>query len=194
MSPKTNLQNQAIRLKSKENITAAALSLFSKNGYGSTSVRMIAQEAGVSLGLMYNYFKSKEEMLLSILADTFKDLEGVFQQTEADDPKARFRSSIERFLNMIELNKEKLRMLTQMGLHQNKFDMANNLTKEIYEQSVQKISQNLVLLGYKDQPILEARLIVATLDGLAFESLLMENTVPLLEMKNLIIRKYCNEQ
>ena len=48
---------------SRQKIINAALFLFAKYGYEKTTIRMIAQKAGVSLGLMYNYFDGKDELL-----------------------------------------------------------------------------------------------------------------------------------
>jgi AcrR family transcriptional regulator len=47
----------------KEAIVVAALKLFATHGYASTPVSLIAKTAGVSQGLMYNFFNSKEALL-----------------------------------------------------------------------------------------------------------------------------------
>ncbi|PLX21155.1 MAG: hypothetical protein C0599_08290 [Salinivirgaceae bacterium] len=47
----------------KEKIVDAAITLFGENGFHNTSISQIAKNAGVSKGLMYNYFESKEELL-----------------------------------------------------------------------------------------------------------------------------------
>ncbi|MBU2373167.1 MAG: TetR family transcriptional regulator, partial [Gammaproteobacteria bacterium] len=43
-------------------IIAAALELFSKNGYSNTTLAMIADEAGFSRGPIYWHFKNKDEL------------------------------------------------------------------------------------------------------------------------------------
>ncbi len=50
----------------KQKIIASAKSLFSEKGYAGTGLREIADRAGVSLGNIYNYFKNKEEIFVSI--------------------------------------------------------------------------------------------------------------------------------
>ena len=42
-------------------ITDAALKMFSMSGYEGTNMRMIANEAGISVGALYLYHKSKED-------------------------------------------------------------------------------------------------------------------------------------
>lgn len=48
-------------------ILAAASSLFTRKGFNGTSTRDIAAAAGVSLGNIYNYFGTKEEIFVSLL-------------------------------------------------------------------------------------------------------------------------------
>src|SRR3546814_17598623 len=50
-------------------IVAAALKRFGENGYYTTTIRDIAQEAGVSPGLIYQYFQDKEDVLLLVLLE-----------------------------------------------------------------------------------------------------------------------------
>lgn len=53
--------------KNQEKIEAAALRLFIRRGFYGTSVRDIAQEAGVSLGNIYNYYRTKEQLFSSLV-------------------------------------------------------------------------------------------------------------------------------
>lgn len=50
----------------RDKILAAALSLFSKNGYKGTSLTDIAKVVGIQKPSIYNHFKSKEEIYLTI--------------------------------------------------------------------------------------------------------------------------------
>ena len=52
----------------REQLLSAALELFSKYGYSATSTRSIAEAAGVTEGLVFHYFPTKEAMLLEIAA------------------------------------------------------------------------------------------------------------------------------
>jgi len=64
MSPRTPQQFEKIRETKSELILNTALRLFAERGFYVTTVSAIAKEAGVSKGLMYNYFESKDEILL----------------------------------------------------------------------------------------------------------------------------------
>lgn len=48
-------------------IEQAALRIFTRQGYHGTSVREIADEAGISLGNIYNYYKTKEQIFESLV-------------------------------------------------------------------------------------------------------------------------------
>ncbi|MEY9864851.1 AcrR family transcriptional regulator [Peribacillus sp. B2I2] len=59
-----------------------SVELFAEKGYHATSVQEIAEKCGIAKGSFYNYFKSKEELLVSIfkyyyeaLTDSLLDLE-----------------------------------------------------------------------------------------------------------------------
>jgi len=190
MSPKTKVESDSIRAKSAANIASSALKLFSKVGYSQTTIRMISKDANVSLGLLYNYFKSKEDLLLHILQDVSDDLDAVF--LEFDDPKTQFKSTIEDFIKMLIRNKEKIGLLTQLGIVGKKFQNIQELTLKKHFESVYRISQNLRALGFADNSEIEARMVVATLDGMALEYLLMGKSIQLTQLKDQLIKRYCN--
>lgn len=66
-------------------IVRAAVQLFSQHGYYVTTIQQIAREAGISVGLVYQYFRDKDDILflaLSSVLDTYereipRALEGV---------------------------------------------------------------------------------------------------------------------
>lgn len=58
--------------KSKQQILDAALKLFSHKGYGATSVRDIAEEAGLSKGNVYHHFPDKEAIFRALLDRYFQ--------------------------------------------------------------------------------------------------------------------------
>ena len=50
-----------------QEITAAAFQAFAEKGYSATRVEEVANRAGVSKGLMYLYFKTKEELFKAVV-------------------------------------------------------------------------------------------------------------------------------
>ncbi len=60
----TSRQKQAQEMRDR--IRNVALALFNKRGFDEVSMASIAREAGCSVGNIYNYFKSKEELAAAI--------------------------------------------------------------------------------------------------------------------------------
>jgi AcrR family transcriptional regulator len=67
VAPLNEEQLEQIRNDRKHQIMTAALKVFAENGIKLTKISMIAAEAGISHGLLYHYFSSKEEVLHSSL-------------------------------------------------------------------------------------------------------------------------------
>ncbi len=51
----------------RQNVLAIALDEFASKGYSATSINDIAKKSGVSIGAMYSYFASKEDLFLTIV-------------------------------------------------------------------------------------------------------------------------------
>jgi len=65
--PKTEEQNQKILDERKEQILEASLEEFSQKGYSGTKISDIVKRAGISQGLLYHYYKSKDELYLAVI-------------------------------------------------------------------------------------------------------------------------------
>lgn len=64
----------------RELIREAAIRTFSEKGFHQTRAEEIAQAAGVAVGTIYNYFKSKEEVLLDIFATEFEEWKRFYEE------------------------------------------------------------------------------------------------------------------
>jgi TetR/AcrR family fatty acid metabolism transcriptional regulator len=72
-------------------ILDAAVRVFARKGYHTSRVGDIAEEAGVAHGLLYHYFRSKEELLETIFRETWSDLLAAVRSVEETDETARER-------------------------------------------------------------------------------------------------------
>lgn len=70
------LNSQAVE-RNQLKIEDAALKVFTRQGYHGTSVREIAQTAGISLGNIYNYYATKEEIFESLVRRYAKRMERI---------------------------------------------------------------------------------------------------------------------
>jgi len=117
MSPRTPRQFKEIREEKKALIMDVALEHFAKKGYFNTSISRIAKHAGISKGLLYNYFESKEELLAEIIIrsmgeiskhfDTNKD--GVLSEDE-------FEHFVRNYFKIIRENLSFWRLFYQLML------------------------------------------------------------------------------
>ena len=83
MSPRTEEQFEEIRESRKMEIMNNALELFANYGYHTTSISNISEKAGISKGLLYNYFSSKEELLKSIIDEGIKQISSPIHPNKA---------------------------------------------------------------------------------------------------------------
>jgi AcrR family transcriptional regulator len=86
----------------------AAVKLFSEQGYYSTTIQQIAREAGISVGLVYQYFREKDDLLFLSLKDVLETyereipraLEGVVH------PLERLRRALHAYCRVIDRLRE----------------------------------------------------------------------------------------
>jgi AcrR family transcriptional regulator len=82
--------------KKQENIIAAALELFAKEGYHATSTSMVAKRAGVSEGLIFRHFGKKEGLLNAVLETGQEQMKNLYADIVLEtDPHEVIRKTIE---------------------------------------------------------------------------------------------------
>jgi len=67
----------------RQELLDAAVRVFARNGFRAARVGDIAGEAGVAHGLLYHYFRSKDEVLETIFRDTWRLLVAETERIEA---------------------------------------------------------------------------------------------------------------
>ena len=190
MSPRSREQFDKLRAKSRQAIMASALELFTHHGYHGTSVSMIAEQAGVSTGLMYNYFKSKQELLEAIIHEGIELIESTLAALDTiDDPNLQIERIVHEAFNMVD---EDMHFWTLYFSVLMQPDLPKS-AREIFSNFIQRIFSVLEdvfrRLGYPN-PKAEARILGAMLDGAILHYWLVEKNYPLEDVKNLIIQKY----
>jgi AcrR family transcriptional regulator len=100
-------QTAAERSRRKARITRAALAEFSKRGYHFTEVETIAKRAGVAKGTVYNYFASKEDILLGVIQAGFEVLGDKMKAIveRCDDPVEIIKATAYEYLRFLDTNK-----------------------------------------------------------------------------------------
>ena len=70
---------QVLKDDVRNSILLSAIDEFYRFGYKDASLRRIAKEAGVTPGNIYAYFRSKESLFVTALADTVKEMNAFVQ-------------------------------------------------------------------------------------------------------------------
>jgi AcrR family transcriptional regulator len=174
----------------KEKIIDTAIALFADNGFHNTSISQIANKAGVSKGLMYNYFESKEDLLKYIF-----DL-GAAKLLENFDPNRDGVLTKEEFIFYIEdifyqMQKDRnywmlfFNIVTQPAITQivadRMMEMVGPMMKELTDYFRNK--------GCED-PEAEARYFVAVMDGVGMHYLLDQENYPIRSVIKKIIKEF----
>jgi AcrR family transcriptional regulator len=98
MSPRTFTQLEIIRGEKRTLIMDTALKHFANEGYHNTTISHIAKHAGISKGLMYNYFGSKEELLSAIIN---RSMETIFAHFDPDHDGYLTEDEFELFIRTL---------------------------------------------------------------------------------------------
>src|SRR5690349_8922537 len=78
----------------RRQILDAAVRVFARQGFHSTRVSDIADEAGVAYGLVYHYFSSKDEVLNELFSERWSLLLAAIEQTDrnGDEPRRKLEA------------------------------------------------------------------------------------------------------
>jgi AcrR family transcriptional regulator len=190
MSPRTKRQFEEIREERKTLIMNTALEHFAIDGFHSTTINHIARHAGISKGLMYNYFDSKESLLRAILQRSVDELykefdidrDGYLNQDE-------FEYFVRRIYGMIREKQSFWRLLFQL-LMQNEvreeflesvFTSANTgntnemrpwdmLLFDISRMMLEYFKRKSIRMGAGYDPFIEMNMFIISIKGFALTS------------------------
>jgi len=100
MPAKENLKKGEVTRLSIED---AAISLFLEQGYHATSMRQIAEGAGLALGGIYNHFSSKDEIFEAIIIDQhpYKKVLPLILAVEGDTAEEFFSNAFQIVIDQL---------------------------------------------------------------------------------------------
>ncbi len=81
--------------RTRLNVMEAAYELFLEHGYAATSMRQVADRAGLALGSIYNHFAGKEAIFRELIIERhpYRTILPIILNTPADDPELFVRSA-----------------------------------------------------------------------------------------------------
>jgi AcrR family transcriptional regulator len=188
--PRSEEQFEAMRAESREAILNSALHLFAERGYAATTIREIARDAAVSLGLLYNYFDGKEALLHAIFARSMVDVQA---SIDAAAGGATAHERIERLIAAaFRIVAEELpfwRLTYQLRMQSG---VVEGLGESIraWSDATRVQLEALLREAGRAQPDVEARLLFATIDGVAQHYALDPERYPLAAVARAIIARF----
>lgn len=87
------MPDSSLNERSERRVLRAALGLFAEQGYHGTSIREIAQEAGLSVPGVYHHYRSKQEILVDLMVSVMDELlsrSRAALDAAGDDPAQQF--------------------------------------------------------------------------------------------------------
>ena len=177
--PRTHEANEALRQKSRERILKAAVRLFSRRGFGGTTVRAIAEEAKVALGLMYAHFESKDAVLVALMDASVLDVAHTLEAAEREPTAAGFVATLLRAaVPLLDAHRDAWRLsyalrhqpevLTSLAVPVKKFSTA----------TLERLAHALASRGVPKAPI-EAAVLFALVDGISQQYVMVPRGYPI---------------
>ncbi len=193
--PRTPEENDRIRQASKEKIRTAAMELFMKQGYYATSISDIAKQAGISKGLLYNYYKGKEELLSEMVEARIREVvevmeEAVALETPSEQLKYIVNGAIDNIHKKPEVHRFYLHLQTQPEADEELIKYSHRIIEENTRQfELQcKIFERM---GEKE-PRKRSLYFSSVLQGIMLMISTYVQKFPIEEIKKQIIREFCN--
>ncbi|WP_010170313.1 TetR/AcrR family transcriptional regulator [Bacillus coahuilensis] len=98
----TLIDEQESLTQKQRNILEAAVEIFSEKGFAATSTSEIAKKAGVAEGTIFRHYRTKQDLLLAIVAPTMAKLIGPFVLKDVfnimDNPNHSYESLVRAIL------------------------------------------------------------------------------------------------
>ncbi len=170
-------------------ILETAMQLFATHGYASTPISLIAKTAGVSQGLMYNFFPGKKDLLREMIMMGSVDIGNSMEAYQKiKDPNEAIRTHVRLTIKIIQQKKEFWRLLHAIRLQGGVIQEVEDIFESIVSRVTivfEKIFRKLEF----SQPKLEALLFLTQIDGLVI-LYLQNNKIPIVKLGEQLIKRY----
>ncbi|WHY16284.1 TetR/AcrR family transcriptional regulator [Peribacillus frigoritolerans] len=193
--PRTSEENDRIRQASKEKIRAAAMELFIKQGYYATSISDIAKQAGISKGLLYNYYKGKEELLSEMVEARIKEVEEVMEEAfTLNTPREQLEHIINGAIDNIHQKPEVHRFYLHLQTQPESDEELIKYSHLIIEENARQFEFQCKIFESmgETEPRKRSLYFSSVLQGIMLMISTYQQGFPKEEIKNQIISEFCN--
>ncbi|MFW5862351.1 MAG: TetR/AcrR family transcriptional regulator [Spirochaetota bacterium] len=172
-------KNNDITALRRTQLTKATYRVVSKKGYYNFTIRDIANEAGLSTGLVHYYFKDKDELLLTLLKEMNSNLRYFLTKEleHKDDPADKLLTFIDQAFSLVEREKDYFYVIidfwTQVN-HNPRISRANARLYQSYREECAGVLTEGVEKGvFTDMDIhYTATMIISIIQGLIIQFIL----------------------
>lgn len=192
--PRTPEENERIRQMSREKILMAAMELFMKRGYHATSIDDVAKHAGISKGLLYNYYKGKEELLATMVEARVGEVAQVMEAAASKEtPAEQLKHIVDGALDNVKDNPEVFRFYLHLQTQPESDEVLAKYSKRLIEESARQFNLQCEMfqnLGVKE-PRKRSLYFSSALQGIMLMLSTYPEQFPIEEIKAQIIREFC---
>ncbi|WP_102029143.1 TetR/AcrR family transcriptional regulator [Salirhabdus sp. Marseille-P4669] len=193
--PRTPEENERIRQEAKAKILTSAMELFMKQGYHTTSINDIAKQAGVSKGLLYNYFKGKEELLAKMVEERIAQVADVMEgETALKSPMEQLEFIVDQAINNVYEHPKVFRFYLHLQTLPEADEELNKYGRMIIEESARQFEFQCEIferLGVKE-PRKRSLYFSSALQGIMLMISTYPQQFPVEEIKAQIIGEFCD--
>jgi AcrR family transcriptional regulator len=191
MSPRTEQQFEEIREARRKEIMDTALELFAIEGFDKTSISRIATRAGISKGLLYNYFSSKEELIKTIIFNGLDNLTGYIDpNNDGILSSDEIQYFIEEFFSAVQKNEHYWRLYFTLFFQPHVLKLVEKRLIVMIHTYMNMLTKYFEAKG-SDDPETDAIMLGAVLDGIGFHFMANTATFPVEKIKKKLIDTYC---
>ncbi len=188
----TNIKNSRLVEERHEQIFQAACKLIQKKGYHMTTLRDISKESGITLGNLYDYIATKEDILYIVHEKAAKMVMAIMGQGMGNvrDPVKRLKHMIERELETMDRYQDLIMTIYQESHSLSKPSLRTMLrSEEAHIGGFKEVIEEGIRLGVfkESNPVMLANVIKMMIDGWVLRRWNLRGRVSLEEMKQGIL-------
>ncbi len=174
----------------RRRILEAGLKVFATYGYHKASFTEITREAGVARGLVHYYFRNKEELLEVILDEALRVLKELRLDLHRSRlPRRKLERLIQQSLQLLKAEPDFYLLIFRLLLQENLPPPILKKLRRTYNQSVKLAAEILAENGIEN-PVANARLLIAELDGIFIHYHFLQKQFPLRKVGRILLERY----
>jgi AcrR family transcriptional regulator len=162
-------------IRKRHGIFSAAVSLFLERGFNETSMREIADAAGMGKSSLYDYFKTKDEILIWYFEDEISDFTAVAQEIAIQPfgPVDKLRRILGKQLERLLDNKD---FYIKLSFELQRLNADSQMRVQKMRHTYQDLLRSVIEMGIRDgvfrpvDTLLATRLLIIFLTPVAFTS------------------------